>query len=139
MKRTPLKRKGKSDLAKTKDRIQALLRLRAIERDGGCVMRHYPRSGSCGGTKGDGSLILQAEHLNNRQHSVSYGDMDNIVCICMAHHLFFKKREPALYFMLIRQHIGPQRWKKVEHWLNDSSPHRMTLYDWQQIEKKLTK
>jgi hypothetical protein len=40
-----LRRKGQSETAKCKDRIQALLREIAIQRDGGCVLRHYPEEG----------------------------------------------------------------------------------------------
>lgn len=137
MRKTPIKKKGSSPTALLKEKIQAKLRDNAIERDGGCILRHYPESGRCGGYRNDGELILQAEHLNNRQHSVSFGDMDNIVCLCKNHHIFFKKREPVLYWILIRAHIGEERWEKVEKWTKDRSPHRMTAYDWEQVLESL--
>jgi len=138
-KKTQLKRKGRTSSAKAKERIQTLIRKRAIERDGGCVLRHYPEAGRCGPIKESGEPVLQAEHLNNRAHSISYADMDNIVCLCSSHHLFFKKREPFLYWLLIRTHIGEKRWAKVEEWTKDRSPHRMFAADWLRLEESLTK
>ncbi len=137
MAKTSIKKKSSSPTALLKEKIQALLRKNAIERDGGCVLRHYTEAGRCGGYRNDGELILQAEHLNGRSHSVSYGDMDNIVCLCKNHHIFFKKREPVLYWILIRAHIGEERWRKVEAWTKDRSPHRMFTQDWQDIADKL--
>ena len=101
-------------------------------------MRHYPVAGRCGGLRNDGELILQAEHLNGRANSVSYGDMDNIVCLCLNHHHFFKKRQSALYWVLIEKHIGAERWKKVSGWIMDKSAHRMYTADWLRIEEELS-
>src|SRR5713226_824439 len=49
MKRTPLLQSSKSPVALCKARIQASLREITIKRDGGCVLRHYPEAGNCGG------------------------------------------------------------------------------------------
>lgn len=133
----PKKKKTATSSQKAKERIQALLRKRAIERDGGCVLRHYPVAGRCGPEKEGGELILQGEHLNGRANSVSYGDMDNIVCLCLNHHFYFKKRQSALYWVLIEKHIGPERWKKVSEWIMDKSPHRFYASDWLRIEEEL--
>ncbi len=137
MKRSPLRRKSKSPSAKAKDRIQGLIREKVIERDGGCVLRHYDEAGECYMYRSDGELILQAEHLNGRANSVSYAELDNIVCLCKGHHFFFKKRQPALYWVLIRKHLGEKRWKKVEKWILDKTPHHMVTADWLEIEEKL--
>lgn len=137
MKKTPLKRKSKTPVAKSKERIQALLREIAIERDGGCVLRHYPVAGKCGPEKENGEYILQAEHLNGRSSSISYGDMDNIVCLCLNHHFYFKKRQSALYWILIEKHIGRERWEKVSAWIQDKSAHRFYASDWVRIEEEL--
>lgn len=137
MKRTALRRKSISPVSKAKERIQALLRQRAIERDGGCVLRTRPIAGHCGPTKSDGELILQGEHLNGRANSVSYAEMDNIVCLCLNHHFFFKKRQPALYWILIEEIIGPKRWEKVKGWIQDKSTHRTSLSDWLRLEQEL--
>lgn len=133
----PLRKKGKSNSAKAKVRIQAKIRLYVIQRDGGCVLRHYPEAGRCGSFDSNGDLILQGEHLNGRANSVSYGEVDNIVCLCGYHHIFFKKQQTALYWVLIRKHLGKERWEKVEQWILDKSSHRMYTADWLRIEEEL--
>jgi len=131
---SPKKKKPSSPtVAQVKKRIQALLRERAIKRDGGCILRHYTdAAGRCGK-----KLVLQAEHLNGRSHANSFAEMDNIVCLCSAHHLFFKKREPFLYQILVRAHIGEKRWAKIEAWTQDRSEHRKTKKEWLAIEESL--
>ncbi len=121
----PLRKKSKSTSAKAKERIQAKIRLLVIRRDGGCILRHYSEAGQCGGYNKDGELILQGEHLNGRANSVSYGEPENIVCLCQYHHIFFKKQQNALYWVLVRNHVGEKRWKKVQAWIMDRSSHRM--------------
>ena len=97
----------KDTVTKAKKRIQALLRQLAIARDGGCVLRNVcTEAGQCGGRRGDGELILQAEHLVSRTRSVSFGDMRNIVCLCLVHHGYFKQRQSRLYWELIEKIIG---------------------------------
>src|SRR6266851_8761525 len=100
MRRTPLRRTGQSDTARTKERIQALLRAIAIEREGGCVFRFYPEVGACGSrpTK-DGHLILQFDHLNTRARNISSGDLRLGVCVCERHHIFWKLQHPDEYIM----------------------------------------
>lgn len=127
--RTKLLQKGKSTTSKIKEQIQAQLRRRVIARDGGCVLRNHPEAGLCGGYKSDGELILQAEHLNGRANSVSYAELDNVICLCQYHHIFFKKQNNALYWVLVRRHLG-DRWANVEKFITDKSPHRMTAHDW---------
>lgn len=145
MRRSTLKRKsrlskkGKSASSKAKDRIQDLLRAHVIKRDGGCVLRHYDEAGECGGYRNDGELILQAEHLNGRASSVSYAELENIVCLCKYHHIFFKKYNTALYWVLIRRHLGEKRWKKVERWILDKTPYHMVASDWEKIANELEK
>lgn len=161
MKRTPLKRKtplkarrrpqnalgrpllrqiGKDAVPQAKKRIQALLREKAIQRDGGCVLRHYPEAGPCGGYRKDGGLILQAEHLVTRVNSISYGDMRNIVCLCRHHHGRFKPQHGRLYWELVERHVGPERWawiRRVEEEHRNHKTHRMTLWDWQKVDLAL--
>jgi hypothetical protein len=95
--RTPLKRKSDSETAQIKERIQALLRAAVIQRDGGCIFRHYPEAGACGGYRKDGQLILQADHLNTRARNISYGDVRLAVCACQRHHIFWKPQHPDQY------------------------------------------
>jgi hypothetical protein len=130
-------KRAKSDSSSTlKKKIQAKLRQKAIERDGGCILRLYPETGHCGGYSALG-LILQAEHLVGRANSESYADMDNIVCICLNHHFFFKKRHGLVYWDVIKRHIGAKRWAKVKAWENDHSPHRFYIADWKRILAEL--
>lgn len=142
MRKTSLNKKGKSPTTKAKNRIQAALRRKAIARDGGCVMRHYQSQLphqylDCGPYRTDGEIVLQAEHLVTRADSRSYADMDNIVCLCMRHHFYFKKQHGAIYWHIIRQHIGEERWEKVQAWEADRSPHRVYLKEWEQIAEAL--
>lgn len=136
--KTRIRVAGHSDTAEVKRNIQALLRLLAIQRDGGCVLRHYPEAGACAGYRNDGELILQAEHLHGRQHSVSFADMRNIVLLCRHHHGHFKPEEPLLYWSLIRRHIGEQRWAWLQRVIGDNRPYPMRLGDWLAAEIALT-
>jgi len=120
-----------------KDRIQASLRQLVILRDGGCILRDDFRAGACGGYRNDGELILQAEHLNSRAHSISYGDSRLVVCLCLNHHFYFKKREPLVYYELIRQKIGEERWALLQRVIADRKPHPMGVYEWSKIEMAL--
>jgi len=136
LKKSPLRRGGglrkvsKNPISQVKKRIQALIRQRVIERDGGCILRHYPQAGRC-------NEILQAEHLVTRANSISYADLRNIVCLCQRHHIFWKPQYSRLYWELVEKHVGKKRWEYVRRTEADKSPHRMTLYDWLEIEKKL--
>ena len=101
------------------------------------MLRHYPEAGACGGYRTDGELILQAEHLNGRQHSVSYGDMRNIVCLCRHHHGHFKPEEPLLYWNLTERHIGKERWDWLQRVVADKRPYSFRAADWKAIEAAL--
>ena len=144
LKRSPMKRgtkklrsKSTSDVSVCKEHIQALLRELAIKRDGGCILRHYGESGACGGYRNDGELVLQAEHLVTRSNSISFGDLNNIVCLCKHHHIQWKPQHSRMYWQLVHTHIGEKR----SNWLNkveaDKRTYRYTLYDWQKIEMNL--
>lgn len=122
-------------VSQLKKEIQARLRELAIERDGTCVVSKYqhllPHAHlHCGPRRKDGQLVLQAEHLVGRANSASYADMDNIVLLCMRHHFYFKQQHGALYWEIIRGHIGEYRWNKVQSWEQDKTPHHMVTADW---------
>src|SRR3990167_5993155 len=129
-----LNKVSKSETSQTKVRIQKLLREIAIKRDGGCVLRHYEEAGECGGFKNDGDLILQAEHLHTRDRNISFADMRNIVCLCMRHHFYFKKQYGALYWDLIRRHIGEKRWEWLQRVIKDNRSYPMGKSDWKLLE-----
>lgn len=135
LRRKKIRKQGKAPVSKIKRAIQANLRSKAILRDGGCVLRHYLhwlpiKYQSCGRYRADGELILQAEHLVGRANSASYADMDNIVCLCVNHHFFFKRQHGALYWEIIRKHIGEERWRKIQEWEQDKATHKFTTKEW---------
>lgn len=74
---------GQSDTAKTKERIQALLRQGVIARDGGCLLRDVRR---CNGLPSVPGVVLQANHLITRANSATFGDMRLVVCLCKRCH-----------------------------------------------------
>lgn len=144
MKRTPFKRKtplksktgfkirggklntvSKSATSKLKESIQVVLRKIVIKRDGGCVLRHYPQTGQCGGYRKDGALILQAEHLHTRSNAASFADERLVVCLCMRHHLFYKPQYSDEYYRIIKQHIGEERTRLLENVQKDMIPHKV--------------
>ena len=139
MKKSPLRKKGKSDVAKCKDRIQKLLRSIVIIRDGGCILRTFTEAGKCGGYRDDGELILQFDHLHSRANSASYGISDLGVCVCLRHHFYFKKQYPAMYEELVRRNIGEKRCQLLDRVRADKRPHSFSLWDWQKIELWLKK
>jgi len=79
--------KGQADTADVKDEIQAVLRDIVILRDGGCILRdemlqaRYGLPG-CSGTRKDGTLVHQADHLESRGYSTTYADSRLVVCVC---------------------------------------------------------
>lgn len=140
IRRSPLRKHGKSEVARCKVRIQALARQIAILRDGGCVLRHYPEAGACGGYgPKSGALILQAEHLNTRARNISFGDMRNIVCLCQRHHGYFKEQNGRLYWELIEKIIGPTRWAWLKQVEADRRSYTYGAYEWGMIELALKK
>lgn len=138
MKRSPLRRNGKSETAKCKVRIQALLRDLALLRDGGCVLFEFGGTGNipyCGSapTK-DGHIILQYDHLNSRGFNVSFADIRLGVILCQGHHAWKTFRAKKQYDILVRQIIGPERaalWDQVEM---DNTPYPMSAWDWVKVE-----
>lgn len=127
LKRSKLRLVGKSSSTDLKKEIQALLREIGIIRDGGCVLRHYPVSGKCGGYRNDGNLILQAEHLNSRSNTATFGDMRNIVILCQRHHIYFKPQSSSIYWELIERHIGKERWEWFKRARDDKRHYKVDL------------
>lgn len=139
MKRSPLKRSvkplkrsklrvaGVSDVSEIKREIQSIIRAIAIHRDGGCVLRHYPETGKCGGYRKDGELILQFDHLNSRAYAVSYADVRLGVILCFRHHFYWKKQHPNEFITIIRKQIGKERSALLDRVQADRTPHKV---DW---------
>jgi hypothetical protein len=111
LKRCRLKMRGTSDASVLRELIQSALRDVVIKRDGGCILRDYPDTGKCGGYRKDGKLILQAEHLNSRTHTISFADSRLAVCLCKRHHIYWKPQNSARYWEIVEEMIGPKRWE----------------------------
>lgn len=127
LKASRLRLKGVSDSSKAKERIQALLRSIGLLRDGGCIFRHYPETGECGGYKKDGSLILQFDHLNSRVHAISFSDSRLGVIACLRHHFYYKKQYPFEYERCAINNIGKKRADLLYLVRADRSPHKVDL------------
>lgn len=127
MKRSRLRMRGVSDSSVLKEQIQASLRQRVIQRDGGCVLRDYPETGKCGPRRNDGELVLQAEHLNSRQHMISFADSRLAVCLCQRHHIYWKPQNSQRYWEIIEEQIGPKRWELFKKVRADRMSHKVDL------------
>jgi hypothetical protein len=127
--RTPLASKGKSDITKLKEEIQALVRAIVIARDGGCIFRNYRRP-HCNGFDKNGKLVLQADHLITRANSATYADTRLIVCVCKGHHGWKNWHKPQ-YDARVKRLIGEERaalWQRCEE--DSWRPNRTGAYDW---------
>ena len=136
MKRSKLRSNGKTPSALAKKAIQGLLREYVILRDGGCFLRnYYGVAGRCGGWRNDGGLILQADHINSRQYSVSYADTRNVLCVCRAHHGSWKPKNPGTYMLLAKEYVtenfGAEQWTWIEKVMVDRKIYPMSAWDWQ--------
>jgi hypothetical protein len=138
--KTPLRQTGKSDTAKVKERIQALLREIVIKRDGGCILGSFAPgtyAPPCNGYAQDGHLILQADHLITRANSATYADTRLIVCVCKGHH-GWKKWHEREYNALVKTILPPERvalWEQAE--ADSWRPHRAYHADWLKEEAAL--
>ena len=130
MKKTLLRKKGKSDISKIKDRIQKLLTAIVRLRDGGCILRNYPEAGACSG-------YTAADHLITRSRSVSYGDTRNVLCVCQRHHIYWKPINPLLYSSIIKRHLDEKTFNWLERTQLDGKTYSFTLWDWTKIEISL--
>ncbi len=127
MKRTKLRLVGKSTSTELKKDIQALLREIAILTYKTCVLSKYPETGACGSYKANGELILQAEHLNSRSHTATFGDMRNIVLLCQRHHIYWKPQNSQKYWELIEKIIGKERWQWYKRATEDRRAYKVDL------------
>src|SRR3990167_2628592 len=118
----------KDTISKCKKRIQDLLKQIVRARDKVCFLKGKYQQ--CGG-------VLSADHIVSRTYSRTYGLAENVIGICMAHHLFWKPRNPTLYTNEIDRKIG--REKRL--WLEKESRKitQYTLKQWQKIENNLKK
>lgn len=127
LKRGRLRMRGVNDTSVLREKVQSALRDVVIKRDGGCVLRDYRETGVCGGWRGDGKLILQAEHLNSRTHAISFADSRLAVCLCQRHHIYWKPQNSARYWEIIEEIIGPKRWELFQKVKADRTSHKIDL------------
>lgn len=142
MKRTPLKRKSKSETATIKEDIQATLREIVILRDKGCVVGRIRR---CGNATFNPNAVYQAEHLIERNNSATYADPRLVVCVCRNCHGWkhFKKSNHDQYDAMVKSLIEPERVALWEACERDSwKPQRNFMADWKKelayLRTKLT-
>lgn len=134
--KSPLKRnttiriKAHSTTTEQRDEVQRLLREICIKRDKTCLLSFYPETGLCGPQKKDGHLVLQAEHLNSRQNSISFADSRNVVLLCQRHHIYWKPQHSKRYWEIIEEVIGPNRWEWLEEVQDFAASHRTYKLDY---------
>lgn len=127
MKKTWIARKGKSENAKTKNRLQALVREIVMKRDGGCILRDKRH---CGAVLGLTGHVFQADHLVTRSNSATFTDTRLIVCLCKACHGGWKQWNKEAYDALVKTVISKERvalWERAEE---ARSSHKTTKMDW---------
>lgn len=135
LKRSKLRFKGVSDTAKTKERIQALVRSIVILRDGGCILRDVYGVPACNGYRKDGGMIYQADHLVSRGNSATFGDTRLIVCVCKGHHGWKSvgsNLRKAEYDAVVKKLLSPQRLALWE--LAEAERFKPQPQDWALIE-----
>jgi hypothetical protein len=141
MRKTPLRRKGKSETTKLKDEIQSWLREIVMIRDGGCILSPYQGQvvagvivPKCNGYRpSDGALVLQADHLITRGNSATYSDERLVVCVCRGHHGWKSvgsNMRKAMYDKILKAILPKERVELWEVCEADTSSHRMGAYDW---------
>jgi hypothetical protein len=129
LKRVAMRAVGQSDTAKTKQRIQALLRSIVIERDGGCILKSVRH---CADT------VLQADHLITRANSATFGDSRLVVCLCRSCHAWKSlgdNMRKAHYDYLVREILPEDRvrlWDQCER--ESWQPHPVREADWRLTE-----
>lgn len=138
MKRTPLRKRSKSETAKCKERIQSLLRDIVMIRDGGCILRSKR---ACGAILGASGHVLQADHLITRANSATYADPRLVICVCRSCHYWKSvgsNRNKQEYDALVRTVLPQERvdlWDRCEQdsWRAD----RKYAADWKLAEAAL--
>lgn len=130
MKKTPLKRKSKSETSKLKDEIQSLLRKIVIKRDKKCIL--YGKR--CYHQYGVDDVVWQAEHLIERSNSATYADPRLVVLVCKNCHGWkhFKKSNHDQYDEWVRQSISKDRVKLWDRCIKEK--YRVSKIDWK-LEK----
>lgn len=142
LKRTPMKRGGRlrttsnSEGAKTKKRIQALLREIVMVRDKSCILSGV----RCGAILGHSGVVWQADHLVTRSNSATYGDSRFVVLICRDCHGWKSvgsNLRKAEYDRLVRQILPPERVKLWDMAELEAGKYKGVKMDWRLVELAL--
>lgn len=141
-----MRQTSKTPSAQTKKRIQELLRQIGLARQEGiCFFSGKEIGGKthleCTSkqTK-DGHIIMQYDHLNPREHNVSFADARLGIVICQGLHGWksFNDGNKRLYDAAAKHYLPPdivKLWELVEA---DRKSHPMGAWEWQKIELALT-
>lgn len=126
-----VKMRKKGPITKAKERIQKLLTQIVRKRDGGCALADFPEAGKCGGH-------TMADHIRSRKYASTYARSENAVCLCMVHHLYWKRQNPLEWVKLIEEFLG-------KGWIDEVRKYPMkmekpfTLKQWLVEEQRLIK
>lgn len=126
MKRGKLKKKSKSESAKLKEEIQALLRQIVMRRDKKCLRCEVPV-----GTNG---VVFQCDHLISRSNSATYADSRLCVLLCKPCHAWkslgsnLRKKEYDTFMRAVLPKERVALWDACEE--NSWRPTRTEAFDW---------
>jgi len=116
-----MRQHAKTESAKLKVRIQALVRAIVIIRDGGCFLR---------GFRFPCNEVLQADHLITRGKNVGFADTRLIVCECSAHHTAKTFDKSGDYEDELKRRLPPDRVALWERTKKDHKSYPMGSYEW---------
>lgn len=122
-----MRKSAKTETAKLKERIQALVREIVIKRDKHCVLR---------GFRFPCSKVLQAHHLISRGKNIGFADTRLIVLVCNGHHTaitFATGSDRWVYENFIRGMIGKERAALLDRAEADQKSHPMSAWDWGKV------
>lgn len=138
LKKSVLRKLGKSPASVIKREIQRLLREICLKRDKGCILR----SVRCGAVLGDRGVVWQADHLLSRSNAATYGDPRLVTLVCKSCHAWkslgsnLRKSE---YDRLVRSILLPERVKLWDLAEIEAGRYKGVKVDWLLTELALKK
>ena len=126
MKRTRLRRIGKSETALQKQEIQRLVREICMVRDKGCILRDKRH---CGGILGTVGVVFQADHLVTRANPATFADTRLIVCVCKGCHAW-KHWHKDEYDELVKTVLSKETVELWDRCEEDRRSHKTYKPDW---------
>jgi hypothetical protein len=116
-----MRQHSKTESAKLKVRIQALVRAIVIKRDKGCFLK---------GFRFQCNEVLQADHLVTRGKNVGFADTRIIICLCKGHHTAKTFDKSGEYEEEIKRRLPPENVVLWERAKKDHKIYPMSAYDW---------